>query len=184
MGDVANYSELNQYSRNKSENSVVIYLFSIQREILLFNSTFICFQRTTLLGSNAFFKIWCSSSLARKDGWFAGCITVFEDLKSLIMFFWSGKIKFIWVSCVKQLGINFLSAGFSWQEMRPTEELNHAFYSSSSAIWRNWSFHTSVKQLLILDPFKFLPTSLVSPQVWLSAQSKWNRVRYWSACQT
>lgn len=77
---------------------------------------------------------------------------VWRYARSLIMFLCSGMIKFIWVCCLKQLGINFLSAGFSWQEMRPTEELKTAFYSSSSVIKRKWSFHTSVKTLLFQDP--------------------------------
>lgn len=39
---MANYIELNQYTRNKSERSVVIRLFPIQSEFLLFYLAFIC----------------------------------------------------------------------------------------------------------------------------------------------
>lgn len=60
----ANYIETGQHTRNKSERSAVIHLFSIQREFLLFHLTFICFQWITLLGYNVFFKIWYFSSLA------------------------------------------------------------------------------------------------------------------------
>lgn len=60
----ANYIEPDQCTRNKSERSVVIHLFSIHREFLLFHLTFICFQRITSLGCNVFFETQYSSSLA------------------------------------------------------------------------------------------------------------------------
>lgn len=41
---MANYTEQNQYSRNKSEHTVVIRLLQIQGEFLLFYLTFICLQ--------------------------------------------------------------------------------------------------------------------------------------------
>lgn len=55
---MANYIELNQYTRNKSEHCVVIRFFPMRRKFLLFYLTFIYLQSITLLGYNVFFKIW------------------------------------------------------------------------------------------------------------------------------